>query len=234
MTDQYSLKVATFVVEALELEADPAKIADTVGALKRDVNAGISTLELQSASGPAAFLIYHYVLETVNAKGRSGRQLFETDLATLERATAQNTPGPRVLAHIVDRGEAYVLATTPDVFRSLTGIGEDDIEASEADLPPGPATVAARNEAADALLRLLREADASAAAWLRAIRSEGRLRAEDGGERIDFSDEESALALFLLDNRSIHNLLQVLNVMIASAREQAAEALDRPTPPFQA
>jgi hypothetical protein len=227
MTDSFAPRIAAFVAQALDLADDPATLAAEVVALKRDANAGISSVELDSSVGPAAFLIYHYLLEAIDERGRTGRELFEADLATLERTAEEDAPGPRLLAHALAGDVAYILATTPATYRALTGAPPlDDLEASAGDLLPGAATAETRRAAADELLRLLRAADVQATAWLRAIRAEGRLAADgEDAETLAFNQEETALALFLLDERSIGNLLRVLNLVLTSARRQANEAL---------
>ena len=217
MTDPFALKVAAFVASALEIEADPADMADEVVALKRDPNAGISTIELRSESGPAPFLVYHYVLEEANDEGTTGQALFDQDLATLTRATEQNTPGPRILAHATAEGEAYVLATTPDVFQQLTGATPLDPELDGPPIEPGKAALAVRKRSADNLMKLLRQADAEALNWLRAVKAEG--------SDVDLGAEESALALFLIDKGSIKNMLLAINILIENAHDQAAKAM---------
>jgi hypothetical protein len=227
MSDDLSIKIAAFVIQALDLGDEPAALAGEIVALKRDLNAGISSLELDSSIGPAAFLVYHYLLDVLDTEGRSGRDLFDADLATLERAAAQETPGPRIVAHATAGNEAYVLATTPATYRALTGAPPlADLEATAADLLPGAKTAETRRTAAAELLRLLRDANAQASAWLRAIQAEGRLGSgdTDSAELLTFNEDETALALFLLDERSIGNLLRVLNLLIAAARQQAGEA----------
>lgn len=217
MTDPFALKIAAFVAGALEIATDPAVMADEVVALKRDANAGISTIELQSANGPAPFLVYHYVLNATGEEGKTGQELFDQDLATLTRASEQNTPGPRILAHAVAEGEAYVLATTPEVFQALTGV---EPAAEQPEPPPikaGTASVAIRKRSADNLLKFLRQADAEASNWLRAIKAEG--------EEVTLSAEESALALFLIDKNSIKNMLLAINVLIENAHDQATHAV---------
>ena len=219
MTDPFALKIAAFVAGALEIETDPATMADEVVALKRDANAGISSIELQSASGPAPFLVYHYVLEEVGAEGKTGQELFDQDLATLTRATEQNTPGPRILAHAMAEGEAYVLATTPEVFRALTGTEPPVDEPDGPPIPSGKAASAIRKRSADNLLKFLRQADSAASNWLRAIKAEG--------EEVMLSAEESALALFLIDKDSIKNMLLAINILIETAQEQATKTMKR-------
>ncbi len=227
MTDPQTLKLAAFVIQALDLGDNPDDLAAEITALKRDLNAGISSIELDSSVGPAAFLIYHYLLDTPNTESISGRDLFSADLATLERAAEHDTPGPRILAHATSGNEAYVLATTPATYRALTGAPPlQDLEATAADLLPGAGTAEARRTAASDLLRLLREANTQATAWLNAIQAEGRLAPDDSTpDLLTLHQEETALALFLLDDRSIGNLLRVLNLLLTTARQQAADAL---------
>ncbi len=227
MSDPFATKAAAFVAQALELTENPEDLASYVIALKRDVNAGISTIELDSSVGPAAFLVYHYLLSVTDSEGRTGQNLFEADLATLERAAAHDAPGPRLLAHALAGDEAYILATTPATYRMLTGeTASSSLEATEADLLPGSETERIRREAALDLLRLLQEAESQASAWLRAIQAEGRIQpANDAPDLLTFNEEETALALFLLDERSISNLLRVLNLMLRSAQAQAHQAV---------
>jgi hypothetical protein len=229
MTDSQTLRLAAFVTQALDLADDPASLAAEITALKRDLNAGISSIELDSSIGPAAFLIYHYLLDTPNAEGITGRQLFDADLATLERAAEQDTPGPRILAHATAGDEAYVLATTPATYRALTGAPPlQDLEATAANLLPGADTAETRRAAASDLLRLLREANTQSTAWLNAIQAGGRLAPDDSApDLLTLNQEETALALYLLDDRSIGNLLRVLNLLLTTARQQASDALGR-------
>lgn len=227
MSDLHAIKAASFIVQALDLDDDPEAIANEVVSLKRDPNAGISTLELESSVGPAAFLIYDYQFTQTNDAGVNGRTLFDADLRTLERAAEGGSPGPRILAHAIAGNEAFILATTPGVHRALTGQGPEPVlEATEADLLPGQAADQLRIEAADELLRLLREADSAALRWLHAIQAEGRSGADAAaGDFVEFSDAEAALALYLLDERSIQHLLQALNLFVTSAKEQTASAM---------
>lgn len=206
-----ALRLATFINEALELDEEPAALAVEILPFKRDRNAGISTIELDSSIGVAAFLIYHYELNTADDEGRQGSELFQNDLRTLERAATLNTPGPRILAHAVTEDEAYILATTPATHRALTGQGP----AEEAAAVPEEQRDEVRKETATNLLRLLSEANAQARDWLAAMQLSGESASAD---HVDFHPEETGLALFLLDENNIRQLLQVLNIMVQSAR----------------
>jgi len=204
------LKLAEFMRQALSLEETAESLADEIETFKEDVNAGISTIELDSSVGPAPFLIYHYLLAVSNAESRSGRELFDVDVRTLERAAMIDSPGPRILAHAVADDEAFILATTPAAHRALTG------EAPQA-RHAGASTD--RSEAASRLVEVLVEANQLAGAWLSALRSESEADGmnPEAGEFVEFNVAEAALALFVLDDRSIRDLLTTLNLMIESA-----------------
>lgn len=206
-----SLRLAAFVNEALELDEDTAALAVEILPFKRDSNAGISTIELDSSIGVAAFLIYHYELNIADEEGRQGSELFQTDLRTLERAATLNTPGPRILAHAVTDDEAFILATTPSTHRALTGAEPEESAPSI----PEEKRDEVRKETATNLLRLLSEANAQARDWLAAMQLSGEATST---EQVDFHAEETGLALFLMDQNNIHHLLQVLNLMVQSAR----------------
>ena len=214
MTDSLepiALRLAAFVNEALELDEDPTSLAEEILPFKRDANAGISTIELDSSIGVAAFLIYHYELNANDEEGRPGSELFQSDLRTLERAATLNTPGPRILAHAVTDDEAYILATTPATHRALTGAGDESTTPSV----PEEKRDEVRKETAANLLRLLSEANAQARDWLAAMQLPGEASSAD---QVDFHAEETGLALFLMDESNIRQLLQVLNLMVQSAR----------------
>ncbi len=207
-----ALRLAAFINEALELGEDPNALAEEILPFKRDPNAGISTIELDSSIGVAAFLIYHYELNISDDEGQKGSDLFQSDLRTLERAASLNTPGPRILAHAVTDDEAFILATTPATHRALTGTGPDETAQSV----PEEQRDEVRKETATNLLRLLSEANAQARDWLAAMQLSGETATT---EQIEFYPEETGLALFLLDESNIRQLLQVLNVMVQSARD---------------
>jgi len=203
MSDPWSPKIASFIVQALDLELEPAELMDEIVALKRDETSGISAVELQSSIGPAPFLVYHYHI------GNGRRARFDADVAALEKAAALETPGPRIVAHAVTEDEAYIRATTPSVQRTLTSQPE-----SAPRRPPVP-TGRARTSVPDRLVDKLREANRLAGDWLTAIRSGGV-----EGEELSLTEQEAALALFLLDEQSIRDLLQALNILLTSARNQ--------------
>jgi len=225
---QDALQVAAFLVQALDLNETPEEIAREVVTLKRDANAGIYTVQLESSVGAAAFLVYVYALDIEDTVGRNGRALFDADLATLETAAARDAPGPRIVAHAVTDRQAFILATTPATYRALSGEATAEaVTATPADLLPTGDPAETRRTAASELFRLLHEADRQAATWLAAIRAESGVAPEAAGaaETLLFNDEETALALFLLDERSIQHLLTTLNLLLDAARRHAANAL---------
>jgi len=216
------LRAAAFLCEALGFDLDPAVIAPDVAVLKNDPFARVYTAELESTVGTAAFLIYQYLLTELAADGRNGHDIFRADLETLEIAAERDTPGPRILAHATTDDEAYILATTPAIHRALMGLdASESVEATESDLPPGSNTAAIRRESADELLRLLKLSNDQARRWLAAMHSEGLLA--QSGEDLAFGQEEAALALFLIDDKSIQDLLRLLAVMVDATRRQAEE-----------
>jgi hypothetical protein len=219
--DPQTLRLADFVRQALDLNETPASLAGEIVPFKRDSNAGISTIELDSTVGVAPFLIYHYLIEVQNDDGKSGADLFQADLKTLERAAMIDSPGPRIMAHAVAGDEAYILATTPATHRVLTGN-----ESAAGGTVPGQLRAAPEkadgvlSEAAGKLVEALADANQLAAQWLAAIRNGDLVLGVDAdvGEFIEFNEAETALALYVLDDRSIKDLLAVLNLMIESAK----------------
>lgn len=229
MADRQALNAAAFLTQALDLRDDPRALAPELMALERGPNAGIWSIELDSSVGPAAFLIYDYALTKTDASGTDGRARFETDRETMERAANLGTPGPRILAHAEAGDVAFILATTPAVHRALTGqAAPEELEATEANLLPGPETDRLRAESAEELLKLLRAANDQARTWLRAIRAEANVPTADASDRVEFNEAETELALFLLDERSIEHVLQALSLVVEAAKAQVADARQNP------
>lgn len=212
------LRLAEFLRQALSLEDDAEELAEELSAFKQDDNAGIWTIELESSVGVAPFLIYHYLLSVSGADGRTGKELFDADLRTLERSAMIDSPGPRILAHAVAEGESFILATTPAAHRSLTGEAEYR--------PPTGDEATDRSEAASKLIEALAEANRLAGAWLSALKADSVAQGKDpqAGEFVEFNDAETGLALYVLDDRSLRDLLATLNLMIESARGLGGQA----------
>ncbi len=215
---------ATFLGEVLDI-ADADMLEQDLSAIKRDANASIYTIQLDSSVGPAAFLVYAYVLNERGGDGHTGKELFENGLATLQQAAQRSTPGPRAVAHADDETYGFILATTPGTYRALTGEGPAtaDLEATPADLLPVDDAARIRSELAQELLASLKQANQQATDWLKAIQS---IEAAGGAtdDLLAFTSDETELALYLLDDNSIGNLLNALNLLVTSA-QQGAEAV---------
>jgi len=224
-SDVMRLAAATFLGEVLDI-SDAQSLATDLSAIKRDTNASIYTIQLDSSVGPAAFLVYAYLLAERGGDGHTGQELFESGLATLQQAAQRSTPGPRAVAHADDETYGFILATTPGTYRALTGEtpSTSEIEATPADLIPLEDAARIRSELAQELLASLKQANQVAVDWLKAIQS-----VDDAGgneEFLAFTDDETELALYLLDDSSIGNLLNALNLLVTSAQQGAAAALD--------
>ncbi len=225
---------ASFLGQVLGLGEAPSDLVSDLSAIKRDVNAAIFTIQLESSVGPAAFLVYAYALAERGGDGRTGKEVFVAGLETLQQAAAHDSPGPRAVAHAETDDYGFILATTPGTYRALVGesASTTEIEASPANLPPTAELERIRSENAEALQDLLRQANRHAADWLSAIQGSGQAydqevgEDEDGEGLIEFTERETELALFLLDEESIGSLLKALNVLVATAQEQATAALE--------
>jgi hypothetical protein len=225
--DELVLPTAAFLQQVLDLEDDPSGLAGDLSAIKRDNNAAIYTIQLESSVGLAAFLVYTYVLGERGGDGHTGQELFDAGLETLQQAAQRNTPGPRAVAHASTEEHGFILATTPGTYRALTGSGSaQTLEPGVEDLIATEDTDRIRSEAAEELLDLLQRANAQAQTWLRAIQS-ATMQAPGTEEQavISFSEAETELALFLLDDESIGDLLRSLNLLVATAQEQTQQAL---------
>lgn len=225
--DEMMLATASFLQQVLDLEGNPAELASDLSSIKRDHNAAIYTIQLESSVGLAAFLVYTYILEDRGGDGHTGKELFDAGLETLQQAATRDTPGPRAVAHASTDTHGFILATTPGTYRALTGQGTPDaLEPSAEDLIASEDTERVRAEAAEELLDLLKKANGQAQVWLRAIQS-ATLSAPGTEDQalVSFSEAETELALFLLDDQSIGDLLRSLNLLIETAQEQTQQAM---------
>lgn len=220
---------AVFLSKVLGLSDPATNLTNDLSPIKRDVNASVYTIQLESSIGPAAFLVYAYVLGDRGGEGHTGKELFDAGLETLQQAAQRSSPGPRAVAHAETDTYAFILATTPGTYRALTAGTEGPVSA-EVGPPDPPATDNAlerRRDAAQDLIATLRSANTHATEWLDALkRSTEADSTTSDGEMVDFSDEETELALYLLDDDSIGNLLRALNLLVSTAQQQAADALD--------
>ncbi len=219
---------AVFLGQVLGITEAPDYLAADLSPIKRDANASIFTIQLDSSVGPAAFLVYAYVLDQRGGDGRNGKELFDAALGTLQLAAQRAAPGPRAVAHAETESLGFILATTPGTYRALTG-EPDAVDASVEDPASGEASLQRRSEVAQDLLASLREANRQATEWLTAIQAASQVDLGDD-EPLDgmltFTEEETELALYLLDDESIGNLLRALNLLVASAQQQAAHGLE--------
>ncbi|MGI8964365.1 MAG: hypothetical protein ACR2GI_07670 [Thermomicrobiales bacterium] len=222
---------AVFIGEVLGITDSPDYLASDLSPIKRDANASIYTIQLDSSVGPAAFMVYAYVLDERGGDGRTGKENFDLGLATLQKAAERSTPGPRSVAHTETGDFGFILATTPGTYRALAG-------ESEASDPPGSApeefigreeSDRIRGELAQELLRTLRTANAHASEWLSAVRIASQSDIPDEGgidDLLEFTEDETELALYLLDDQSIGNLLRALSLLVATAQQHTAKALE--------
>lgn len=227
-TDPMRQVAATFLGEVLDI-ADAAMLADDLSAIKRDANASIYTIQLDSSVGPAAFLVYAYQLHERGGDGHTGQELFENGLATLQQAAQRATPGPRAVAHAEDGTYGFILATTPGTYRALTGEAPSggELEATPADLLPVDDAARIRSELAQELLASLKQANQQATDWLRAIQSVEAAGSGSNDDLLAFTSDETELALYLLDDNSIGSLLNALNLLVTSAQQGASAVLEQ-------
>lgn len=220
---------AVFLSKVLGLSDPAMNLANDLSPIKRDVNASVYTIQLESSIGPAAFLVYAYVLSDRGGEGHTGKELFDAGLETLQQAAQRSSPGPRAVAHAETDTYAFILATTPGTYRALTGGIEAPAspDVAPSDPPANDDALERRRDAAQDLIATLRSANAQATEWLDALqRSTEADSTTSDGEVVPFSDEETELALYLLDDDSIGNLLRALNLLVSTAQQQAADALD--------
>jgi hypothetical protein len=216
-----ALAAGSFLAQALELSDDPADIAAELTELEHTGASAIYSVELDSSIGSAAFLVYVYALDAAGADDRTGADLYQQAMTTLEQAAARDTPGPRMVANAETDAVAFILATTPATWRRLQG-EESSLIATEADLPATGVSIQQRAELAEDLQRSLREANEHARGWLAAIRAAGASGADD---EVAFSEAETALALHVLDEANVTPLLTALNLLVTAAQDQAGRAL---------
>ena len=225
--DQMAIAAAGFLAEVLGLDDEDVSLASDLSAIKRDANAAIFTIQLESSVGPAAFLVYGYLLDERGGDGHTGRELYESGLATLHQAAERDSPGPRAVANGESDGRGFIIATTPGTFRALAGAPTEPAP----ELEPDPATFRSeaqtnrvRASSADELLQLLRSANDQAEQWLGAIQQASQEGEDD--DILAFNESETALALFLLDDRSIGDLLRALNLLVSTAQQHADTGLE--------
>lgn len=226
-SDNLMMATAQFLIQALELDDSPEAIANDLSVMKRDSNAAISSIQLDTSIGLAGFLVYTYVLNRTSGDGKSGKELFDTGLETLQLAQSRNTPGPRPVAHADTDEYGFILATAPGTWRALMGhTSTDSIEAQPDDVLTTGNTETIRSDAASELFELLQKANTQAQTWLNAMQAASRQAQENPDEgMITFTESETELAIFLLDDDSVGSLLRAMNMLVATAQDQAAAAM---------
>lgn len=222
------IAASTFLGQALGLAEKPDSIASDLVTVKESANASVYSVELDSSVGTAAFLVYVFLLGETDADDVSGQSLYDDGLHALQLAADRDTPGPRTVAHAMTDKFGFILATTPATWRALNGEPVPGNEATDDDLPVTPSAEEARTSGAEDLHRALREANDHARSWLTAIRRAGFDVAD---ERLEFTEEETALALFVLDSANVQHLLSALNVLVTSAQAQATSVMEDSEPP---
>lgn len=225
--DNVTLATAQFLIQALELDSSPEEIANDLSPMKRDTNAAISSIQLDTSIGLAGFLVYTYILNRTSGDGKTGKELYDSGLETLQLAATRNTPGPRPVANADTDEYGFILATAPGTYRALMGhTSTDSIEAQPDDGLTATNTEEIRAEAATELFDLLQKANTQAQNWLNAIQAASRQAQEDPDAGvIAFTEPETELAIFLLDEDSVGALLRTMNMLVATAQDQAAEAM---------
>lgn len=218
---------AQFLIEALDLTDSTDVIARDLSTMKRDANAAISSIQLETNIGLAGFLVYTYILNRTGADGHTGQELFDQGIETLNLALSRNTPGPRPVGHANTEEYGFILATAPGTYRALMGkTSTANIEAQPDDGLTTANTASIRSEAAGELFELLQKANQQATNWLEAIQAASR-QAEVTGDSatIAFTEPETELAIFLLDDESVGALLRTMNMLVATAQEHASQAM---------
>lgn len=140
---------ASFLARVLGLESSPnalAELREDLSAIKRDHNAAIYTVQLDSSVGPAAFLVYAFLLDARGGDGKTGREMYEAGVRTLEEAAERNSPGPRAVANAETDDYGFILATTPGTYRALNAASQRTATRAPASEPPpaAPASSAPR------------------------------------------------------------------------------------------
>ncbi|HEV2107950.1 MAG TPA: hypothetical protein VGR16_06785 [Thermomicrobiales bacterium] len=221
--DSLAEKAAAFLLEAVQSDANPVELARELIAVSQEESQVVFAARLESTAGPAAFLVYVYPLGETAVRAR-----YDQDLEILQEAAERESPGPRPLAHAESAEHAFILATTPASFQALSGGPPESTDETDLATLISPSDAdRVRREAATALLRLLRAADAQATVWQAAMQAASTAEGEHGddvADQIPFNDAESELALFLLDERSIQRLLRVLSLMVSAAASVTGRA----------
>ncbi len=219
-TDQ-ALHAAAFLIQALDLDQDPNDIVDDLATVHAENGVTTFATEFETSFGSAAFLVYVYDFASASSGG-DVRARYTSDIDTLQTAAARDSPGPRLLANGDGEREGFILATTPATYRVMTSADSGQDLHGPSPLPRDLDVGATRHDSAIELLKPLRAANLAAGAWLAALHVDGSTVSSDANaetsDTVEFNEAETELALFLLDDRSIENVLRALNLFITAAR----------------
>lgn len=220
--DPIMLQIAEFVSAALNMPESQQEIASSINTLRQDDHSAIYMVSLESPDiGDAAFLVYRYNLDSASSEDNPGKDHFDTDLQTLITSANLDLPGPRLLAHATTDNYALILATTPETYRALTGQPAEDkvipLELTQAEQE----TV--RRDAAIGLLVALRDANRHAATWLNALERSGAPVVNDSPGGVAMLEEETALAMHVVDRANVQDMLHALNFFVDWAGRQRTE-----------
>lgn len=212
--DALTAAAASFLAQVLDLETSPnglAELRNDLSAIKRDQNAAIYTIQLDSTVGPAAFLVYTFVLDARGGDGKTGREMYEAGVRTLEEAAERNAPGPRAVANAETDEFGFILATTPGTYRALTRSQQSAAPASPAPATPAPQSDAP--EAPPARIRRRDEAPLAPPPPRRAPRSPAEPPAQDN----DAIRSQAADRLFALLKEANDEAKTWLNALVAAS-----------------
>ena len=201
------LAAAMFVVEALGPAEDAGGLADDLVLVEDTPPTTTMAVGLDSADGVVAFLVYVYDLAATDEQGATGNDLFARGVATLSEAERLDAPGPRAVASGEVGSYGLLLATTPMLYERLGGGHRRARDRGEPVPVAGPWEASEAGETAalaEALLASLRETNRLAENYLRATNTPGQRS----------TSEESELALFLTDGRSLTPLLTLIRRVV--------------------
>ena len=192
---------AQVVAQALGVSGDAEELVGDLHVVARDDRDATFAIELSAGGNSAAFLVYGFDLAEVDSDGKDGEARLKAALATMETAAGLGAPGPRAVAHAIDERFGYVLATTPENLRRMTG---EPVPADPAPTLTAEERRRRRAEAAEQLAEHLRGAERAAAVWLEAV-------GEGAAERLT---EETELALHLLEPGHLDLMMRAISRLI--------------------
>ena len=200
---------AQMVAQALGMVGAVDDLAGDLQVVARDDLDATFAVELLAGDDTAAFLVYGIDLAGVTVDGRDGRARLDAALATMQTAASLGAPGPRAVAHAVDERFGYVLATTPEHLRRLTG---ESAQVAPAPLLSTEERERRRGEALGQLADQLKGAERAAAVWLETI----------GDGATERREAETELALHLLEPGHLDTLMRAVNRLLGVTNPERA------------